>query len=65
MFKPAQQHGHVGIIEISVLHVESDIVVAGRGELLRMHRADEIHDSVLQAIEEGLDLEEVNARRHL
>ncbi len=40
-------------------------IEAGRSELLRMHRADEIHDSVLQAIEEGLDLEEVNARRHL
>jgi CPA1 family monovalent cation:H+ antiporter len=38
---------------------------AGRHELLKMHRADEIHDSVLQSIEEGLDLEEVNARRNL
>jgi CPA1 family monovalent cation:H+ antiporter len=36
---------------------------AGREELLRMHRAGEIHDSVLHTIEEGLDLEEVNARR--
>lgn len=40
-------------------------IEAGRAELLRMHRAGEIHDSVLQAIEEGLDLEEVNARRYL
>ena len=40
-------------------------IEAGRSELLRMYRAGEIHDSVLQALEEGLDLEEVNARRHL
>lgn len=38
---------------------------AGRTELLKMHRAGEIHDNVLHAIEEGLDLEEVNARRYL
>jgi CPA1 family monovalent cation:H+ antiporter len=38
---------------------------AGRSELLRMHRAGEIHDSVLYALEEGLDLEEVNIRRFL
>jgi len=38
---------------------------AGRAELLKMHRTGEIHDSVLQTIEEGLDLEEVNARRYL
>jgi CPA1 family monovalent cation:H+ antiporter len=36
---------------------------AGREELLRMHRAGEIHDSVLHTLEEGLDLEEVNVRR--
>jgi CPA1 family monovalent cation:H+ antiporter len=40
-------------------------IEAGRHELLKMHRNDEIHDSVLQTIEEGLDLEEVNARRNL
>lgn len=36
---------------------------AGRAELLRMHRKGEIHDSVLHAIEQELDLEEVNVRR--
>jgi CPA1 family monovalent cation:H+ antiporter len=30
-----------------------------------MHHDGEIHDSVLHSIEEGLDLEEVNARRFL
>jgi monovalent cation/hydrogen antiporter len=38
-------------------------ISAGRRELLRLHRAHEIHDTVLHAIEEELDLEEVNVRR--
>jgi hypothetical protein len=38
---------------------------AGRAELLRLHRSGEIHDSVLHAIEEGLDLEDVNVRRYV
>jgi len=40
-------------------------VAAGRKELLRLHRAREIHDSVLQAIEQELDMEELTARRLL
>jgi monovalent cation/hydrogen antiporter len=40
-----------------------DAITAGRTELLRMHRAGEIHDSVLQALEQELDLEEMSARR--
>jgi CPA1 family monovalent cation:H+ antiporter len=40
-------------------------VAAGRRELLRMHRANEIHDTVLTAIEQELDLEEVAAQRFL
>lgn len=36
---------------------------AGRAELLRLHRTGEIHDSVLHAIEQELDLEEINVRR--
>jgi monovalent cation/hydrogen antiporter len=38
-------------------------ITAGRRELLRMHRANEIHDTVLHAIEQELDLEEVNVQR--
>jgi Na+/H+ antiporter len=38
-------------------------ISAGRQELLRMHRANEIHDTVLHAIEQELDLEEVNVQR--
>jgi hypothetical protein len=30
---------------------------------LRMHRANEIHDTVLHEIEQQLDLEEVTAQR--
>jgi CPA1 family monovalent cation:H+ antiporter len=40
-------------------------VSAGRTELLRLHGASEIHDTVLHAIEQELDLEELTARRHL
>lgn len=36
---------------------------AGRKELLRMHREDLIHDSVLHAIEQELDLEEITVKR--
>jgi monovalent cation/hydrogen antiporter len=38
-------------------------ISAGRRELLRLHRADEIHDTVLHAIEQELDLEEINVQR--
>jgi len=38
-------------------------VTAARAELLRMHRAREIHDSVLHRLEQELDLEEMAARR--
>lgn len=36
---------------------------AGRRELLRLHRTRQIHDSVLHALEQELDLEELTARR--
>ena len=38
-------------------------VAAGRVALLKMHRAREIHDTVLQALEHELDLDEIGARR--
>ncbi len=38
-------------------------VVAGRAEILRLHRIGEIHDSVLHALERELDIEELGARR--
>ncbi|MEJ1976789.1 MAG: Na+/H+ antiporter [Acetobacteraceae bacterium] len=37
---------------------------AGRAEVLRLHKAGEIHDMVLSALELELDLEEVTALRH-
>ena len=40
-------------------------VAAGRTELLRLHRAGSIYDSVLHVLEQELDLEEMSARRHL
>ena len=38
-------------------------IEAGRRELLRLHRKQEIHDAVLQVLEAELDLEELVARR--
>jgi NhaP-type Na+/H+ or K+/H+ antiporter len=38
-------------------------IAAGRTELLRLHRTGKIHDSVLHALEQELDLEEISARR--
>jgi CPA1 family monovalent cation:H+ antiporter len=38
-------------------------VAAARAELLKMHRAREIHDSALHTPEQELDLEEMAARR--
>jgi monovalent cation/hydrogen antiporter len=38
---------------------------AGRAEVLRLHGAGSIHDTVLHALEHDLDLEEMSARRHL
>jgi monovalent cation/hydrogen antiporter len=40
-------------------------ITAGRTEILRMHSAGSIHDTVLHALEHDLDLEEMSARRHL
>ncbi len=39
-----------------------DALAAGRTELLRMHRAGDIHDSVLHTVEAELDLEELRLR---
>jgi CPA1 family monovalent cation:H+ antiporter len=38
---------------------------AGRTELLRLHRSGELHDIILQRVEEQLDLEELTAHRLL
>ena len=38
-------------------------VGAGRAELLRLHRTGAIHDAVLHALEEELDLDEIRARQ--
>lgn len=38
-------------------------IAAGRAEVLRLHQAGEIHDSVLAQLEQELDVEEISARR--
>jgi CPA1 family monovalent cation:H+ antiporter len=40
-------------------------IAAGRSEIIRMHRAQEIDDAVLRALERQLDLEEINAAEFL
>jgi CPA1 family monovalent cation:H+ antiporter len=40
-------------------------ISAGRAEILRLHSAGSIHDSVLHTLERDLDMEEMTARRHL
>jgi monovalent cation/hydrogen antiporter len=40
-------------------------IAAGRAEIIRMHRAQEIEDTVLHALERQLDLEEINAAEFL
>jgi CPA1 family monovalent cation:H+ antiporter len=40
-------------------------IAAGRGEIIKMHRAQEIDDAVLRALERQLDLEEINAAEFL
>jgi monovalent cation/hydrogen antiporter len=39
------------------------VVAVGRSELIKLHRAGKIHDSVLQGIEAEFDLEELRLRR--
>jgi CPA1 family monovalent cation:H+ antiporter len=41
-----------------------EAIAAGRAELLRLHRTGVIHDAVLHALEQEIDLEEMAARRH-
>jgi len=36
-------------------------IAAGRGEIIKMHRSQEINDAVLRTLERQLDLEEMNA----
>ncbi len=47
-------------------HFEAVLVAihAGRTEILRMHRAGEIHDRVLRALEQELDLQQMVAESH-
>lgn len=39
-------------------------IAAGRAEVLRMHRAGEIHDRVLRSLEQELDLQQLVAESH-
>jgi CPA1 family monovalent cation:H+ antiporter len=56
--------GHIGKRD-EHFNVVLAAVTAGRRELLRLHGGNEIHDSIVHAIERELDLEELTARRAL
>jgi CPA1 family monovalent cation:H+ antiporter len=53
------------IAEVRRAHFDMALAAtrAARGELLRLHRAGEIHDTTLHAVEAELDLEEARLRR--
>jgi CPA1 family monovalent cation:H+ antiporter len=51
--------------EIEHFTVVREAVRAGRAEALRMHRAGEIHDRVLAALEAELDLQEMTTELSL
>ena len=47
------------------LTLRLEAVAASRGQLLLMHRTGDIHDDVLHALEQELDLEELRLREQL
>jgi CPA1 family monovalent cation:H+ antiporter len=47
----------------ALLSLRLQASTAARGELLRLHRAGDIHDGVLRRLEHELDLEELRTRR--
>ena len=51
--------------EIEHFTLVREAIRAGRAEALRMHRAGEIHDRVLFALEQELDLQEMTAELSL
>ena len=57
--------GALGPHRVEHFSVVLHAIDAGRTEILRLHQAGEIHDSVLHALEQELDLEELSARRFL
>ncbi|PRG92387.1 Na+/H+ antiporter [Burkholderia gladioli] len=62
----AERFEHEPAFPAEDVHAHYDVVLAavaaGRAEMLRMHRAGEIHDEVLHQLERELDQQEVTAR---
>ena len=54
----------IGLVQARFNGLFTDrLAAACRAELLRLHEANEVHDTVLHVLEEELDLEEMSARR--
>ena len=51
--------------EIAHYQAVLDAIVAGRDEILALHRTGRIHDKVLREMEEAMDMQEIVARSHL
>ena len=60
----ADRDMHEGI-KVDHFRTVLEALQAGRAEILRMHRAGEIHDRVLQDLEHELDLQEIAAENRL
>jgi len=60
----ADRDMHEGI-KVDHFRAVLEALQAGRAEILRMHRAGEIHDRVLQDLEHELDLQEIAAENRL
>lgn len=62
----AERFEHEPAFPVQDIHAHYDVVLAavsaGRAEMLRLHRAGEIHDELLHVLERELDQQEVAAR---
>lgn len=51
--------------EIAHYQTVLDAIVAGRNEIIALHRSGHLHDNVLREMEEAMDMQEIVARSHL
>ena len=59
----SDSHGALAVHRVAHFDVVVAAIEAGRQEVLRLHRDGIIHDSVLRALEQEMDIEEMSARR--
>jgi monovalent cation/hydrogen antiporter len=59
----SEAHGALAEHRTAHFDVVLAAIAAGRQEVLRLHRTGAIHDTVLHALEQEMDIEELSARR--